>query len=69
MANVDVNEDPPKPRLVGTPAQVTIRLLINDQTVGEVTTERPNEVEARAYCRDLLAEIEALIHKGAGYPH
>lgn len=64
MTDVGTSQDEPGPRLVGTPAQVTIKLFVNDKLVGEAKAERPNEAEARAFCRDLQLEIEALIRTG-----
>ena len=67
MTQTGVGKDEPDPRLIGKPARIAIRLLVNDELIGEVTTERPSEVEARAFCRELQREIEALIHGGKIY--
>jgi hypothetical protein len=67
MTQTDLAQEEPDPRLVGTPAQVTIRLLVNEGAVCELKTERPSEFEARAFCFELQREIETLIHKGKTY--
>lgn len=67
MTQTDVAQAEPDPRLIGKPAQLSVRFLVDGELVGEVTSERPNEVEARALCLVLQREIRRLVDKDKGY--
>jgi hypothetical protein len=55
------------PRLLGKPAEISVKLYVNGEFAGEVRGERPTEAEARIYCVELRLEIDALMNKGRGY--
>ncbi len=67
MSQVDLPEGEPEPRLVGTPVDVVVRITFGREVLGEIKSERPNEAEARAFCRELVPKIEALVRGGATY--
>ena len=67
MTQTDLPQQEPDHRKVGKPAEISVKLYVNGEFVGEVRGERPSEAEARIYCVELRLEIDALMNKGRGY--
>ena len=64
MPDVQPDEGAPEGSLTGIPAQITVRILVGNQLIADLITERPSEIEARIFCEELAPQIEALLMRG-----